>query len=249
MTKNTITIGVIPAAGAGTRLGYLSTILPKALFPLYDRPILHYVINQMQSLGMKDIYIVINVYGDKIMEYCRNIQGSLKARIHFVHQSELLGTADASLRTEQYIGKNSFLVMYGDDCTVSDSLPDLLSFFQSSDGIVTEAVIREKRTAILQQTCSVKLLRNRKIAEILEKPQRPPYPMRGCGVYAFRSDIFSHIRQTPLHTQRKEREITHTINQLAQRGKAYGYPIRGHNININNYDELIRASMLVKRTR
>ncbi len=246
MNQNRVRIGVIPAAGSGSRLGYLSAILPKALFPLYDRPILHYVINQMQSLGITDIYIVVHVYKEKIIEYCKSIAGTLRVRLHFVEQPTLSGTADAILQAERHIRNRPFLVMYGDDCTISDSLPAMMNFFQLNDGIVTEAVIGETRDAILRQTCSVRVTRTGKMVEIMEKPSHPPYHVRGCGVYMFRPEIFTHIRATPVHSQRKEREITHTINMLAQMGLAYGYRIRGHNININNYDELIRASMLVK---
>jgi dTDP-glucose pyrophosphorylase len=60
---------------------------------------------------------------------------------------------------------------------------------------------------------------------------------------------FAHIRQTPVHPIRKEREITYTINKLAKLNKAYGYLINGHNININDYDELLKASQLLKESK
>ncbi len=47
-----IKVGVIPAAGKGSRLGYLSNILPKPLLPVYDRPIIHHVIDNMKSVGI-----------------------------------------------------------------------------------------------------------------------------------------------------------------------------------------------------
>ena len=68
-----IKIGVIPAAGGGKRLGYLSHLLPKTLFPLYDRPILHYIVEQMQHVGIKDIYIIVHVFKEKVINYCKQI--------------------------------------------------------------------------------------------------------------------------------------------------------------------------------
>ena len=111
-----------------------------------------------------------------------------------------------------------------------------------------EAVVKETDLNVLRQTCSVKMGKNGLIKEIIEKPESPPYQLRGCGVYLFRPEIFEYIRKTPMHPLRKEREITYTIDSLAKLGKAQGYLINGHNVNINDYNELLKASQLLKST-
>jgi dTDP-glucose pyrophosphorylase len=239
-------IGVIPAAGAGRRLGYLSGLLPKALFPLYDRPIIHYVVDQMQNAGIEDVYIVVNVFKEKIMEYFDIVKMDLRCNIHFVEQKSLAGTADAILLTEKHIKDQPFMVIYGDDCTITKSLTPMIDKFFATNPVVMEGVIKERDKAILRQTCSVKLTKDGKMVEILEKPENPPYMLRGCGVYVFRGDIYDHIRQTPIHPLRKEREITYTINSLAKLGKAQGFVLDGHNVNINDHEQLLKASTLYK---
>lgn len=243
---NHIKIGVIPAAGAGRRLGYMSGLLPKTLFPVYDRPIIHYVIDQMQNVGVEDIYIIVNVFKEKVIGYLDLVKIDLRARVHFIEQTELSGTGEAILLAEQYTKNEPFMVIYGDDCTITDSLESMTNEFTKVKPIVMEAVIKEKDRSVLKQTCSVKLKSDGRISEILEKPEDPPYLMRGCGVYIFSPDIYHHIRQTPVHPLRKEREITYTINELAKRNKAYGFTIQGHNININDADQLLKASNLIK---
>ena len=126
-----IKIGVIPAAGRGERLGYLSNILPKTLFPLYDRPILHYVINQMEDIGVTDIYIIINTFKEQIIKYCKSVSHIIKPKLHFIEQNNLNGTAEAILLVKKEVGNNPFIVIYGDDCTVSKSLPSMVNFFFS----------------------------------------------------------------------------------------------------------------------
>ncbi len=247
--ENRVRIGVIPAAGAGKRLGYLSGLLPKALFPVYDRPIIHYVVDQMQSIGITDIYIIVNVFKERIINYFELLKMDLRVNIYFIEQPVLNGNAEAILLTEKYINKKPFMVMYGDDCTVSGSLDDMIHKFSKSKATVMEAVIAENDERILQQTCSVKLGVGGKIVEIVEKPERPPYKIRGCGVYLFRPDIYSHIKKTPIHPIKKEREITYTIDMLAKQNKAYAYLLKGHNVNINDYDELLKASQLLKSNR
>lgn len=247
--QNKIKIGVIPAAGSGSRLGYLSGLLPKALFPLYDRPIIHYVVDQMQTMGIEDIYIIVNVYKEKIVEYFKLIQMDLRANIYFVEQKILNGTGEAILLTEKYIKKQPFVVMYGDDCTITQSLERMIQDFFKTNAIVMEGVVKEDDVSILRRTCSVKLSKNGRMTEIIEKPENPPYMFRGCGVYLFHSDIFSHIKKTPIHPIRKEREITYTINRLAKLNKAFGFLINGSNVNINDYNELLKASQLLKESR
>lgn len=241
-----IKIGIIPAAGAGARLGYLSNLLPKTLFPIYDRPILHHIINIMEFLGIEDIYIIVNIHKEKIKEYYKNIKKDLKSRLHFVEQKKLDGLANAILIIKKYTKNQPFLVILGDECIIADSLEPMVDLFFNTKSIAAEAVIKEEDKDILRQTCSANVDKDGKILEILEKPDDPPYMIRGCGIYLFRPEIFEFIRNTPPHPIRKEKDITSVINNVARTEKAYGYFINGHNININDYEELLKANLLIK---
>ncbi len=246
--KKKIKIGVIPAAGSGKRLGYLSNLLPKSLFPLYDRPIIHYVVNQMENLGIEDIYIVVNVYKEKIIEYFKFIEMDLRAKIHFIEQKELNGTASSILLAEKYTQKEPFMVIYGDDCTITKSLQPMFDLFFEKKAVVVEGVVREENKKVLQNTCCVKLKKDGQMIEILEKPENPPYMLRGCGVYIFSPEIYRFIEKTPIHPVRNEKEITYTINSVAKEKKAFGYIINGENVNINDYNELLKANLLLKKS-
>ena len=241
-----IKIGIIPAAGSGSRLGYLSNLLPKTLFPVYDRPILHHIIDLMDSLGIDDIYIIINNHKEKIIEYYNHIKPSLRIRIHFMEQKVLNGVANALMLTRKYVREQPFLVILGDECLIGESLESMVEMFFKNNAITTEAVIEEKDKEILRQTCSASVERDGRIAEILEKPEDPPYNIRGCGIYLFKPEIFEYIEKTPVNPLRNEKDITSTINIVAQNKKAYGYFLRGKNININDSKELLKASLLFK---
>ena len=49
------------------------------------------------------------------------------------------------------------------------------------------------------------------------------------------------IENTPITPQRNEREITETIRLLAEAGKGYAEFLRGINLNINTFDDLLTA--------
>ncbi len=76
---------VILAAGRGSRM---HSDLPKALFPLAGKPMLHYIVNTIQKLSIKDINVVL---GYKASE----VKGILHKSVNYVYQPELLGTANA----------------------------------------------------------------------------------------------------------------------------------------------------------
>jgi dTDP-glucose pyrophosphorylase len=245
---NKIKFGVIPAAGEGRRMGYLSCILPKCLFPLYDKPIIHHVIENMKSIDIENIYVIVNYQTDKIREYFERVKNDIGVQIILLPQDTLLGIAHAIMLTRKHINE-PFIVMLGDDCTLTQSLSNLIDTFFKSDAIVVEGIVREKDQNILRSTCCVRLNNNGQITQITEKPKEPFSNLRGCGIYVFKSEIFKYIEKTPVSRIRNEIEITDAINLVATEGKAYGEFINGFNININSYDDLLLASILMKKFR
>lgn len=245
---NTIKTGVIPAAGAGKRMGYLSQILPKCLFPLYDRPIIHHIVNNMKNVGIEQIYVIVNYQKDKIIEYFRNVRDEIGVNIDFIEQKKLSGIADAIMQVSDYVD-NSFMVILGDDCSIVNSLGNLISTFFKHDAIVVEGIVQEENEELLKSTCCARLDNDKRILEIVEKPQKPVSNLRGCGIYIFKKEIFNYIGKTPVSPVRNEVEITQTIDLVAKEKRAYGELLDGLNININSYHDLLQAWILVKELR
>lgn len=237
---------VVLAAGSGTRLGYLGYLLPKTLFPIYDRPILHHILNLLEEIGVKKVYLVVKYHKEKIFEYLEYVKSDINIDIEFVLQEKLDGTANAILLTENYIRENNFITILGDEYFTQEDLNPMFDFFYNSDSIALEAMISEKNKEILKQTCCAKLSDGNKIIEIIEKPEYPEYPYRGCGIYIFKPEIFEYIKRTEEDRIRKEKDITTVINNVAKDEKAYGYILEGFHININNPEELYKATKLIK---
>src|SRR3989338_5297408 len=58
--KQKIDTAVIAAAGFGTRLLPLTLHQPKAMVPVADRPLIHYIVDQIAAGGIKRFIIVLN---------------------------------------------------------------------------------------------------------------------------------------------------------------------------------------------
>lgn len=241
-----IKYGLIPAAGEGTRMGYLSNLLPKCLFPLSDRPILHYVINQMEKVGIEKIFIVTKTHKEKIREYLNVVKKSIRPEISLIELKRLGTINDSILSGEKYL-KEPFMVILGDDCTIVDSFNGMVKKFFKKRPIVIEGMVRENDKKVLKDTCCAKLDKKGKMVEILEKPINPPYKLRGCGVYIFDPKIFDYIKRTKKEKAKKQWGITEIINTVSREGLARGYILKGYNVNINSYNDLIKANLLLKK--
>src|SRR3989442_1951454 len=143
-------MGVIPAAGPGRRLGYLSTTLPKSLFPLLDRPIIHHVIDNFQKLGIESVFVIVGFQKQRIKEYFKSVKDSIDIEINFVTQKKLSGIADAIALVQDQM-TSPFACILGDDITISPlaTLPD---FFRKKKAIAVQAVVKEPNIDNLRNT-------------------------------------------------------------------------------------------------
>lgn len=243
---NKIRIGVIPAAGGGERFGYLSEILPKCLFPLYDKPIIHHIVDNMKKVGVEQVYIIVNYHKDKVKEYFKHVQDEIGIIINFIEQKELSGIANAIMLTRGFINE-PFMVILGDDCTITESLDNINRLFYKHNATAVEAVVRENDEDMIRSTCCCMLDENKRIVRIEEKPKYLFSDLRGCGIYIFQPEIFDYIEKTPISSIRNEIEITQTIALAVKDGKAYGEFINGVNVNINSNEDLLRAWIIIKK--
>jgi len=110
---------VILAGGQGTRLRPYTTVLPKPLVPVGERPILELVIHQLVRAGFSRIDMCVGPLGELIRAYFtenRRIPEGVQIAYHW--ESEPLGTAGA---IRQVPGLDEpFLVMNGDILTDLD---------------------------------------------------------------------------------------------------------------------------------
>ena len=238
----TIKKALIPAAGAGKRMGYLSSILPKCLFPLAEKPILHRVVENAMLLGARDFVVITHFKEHMVRDYClKTLAPELGIRVEIVHQETMSGLADAILLGREHI-QEPFAVILGDDYTAATDFDNLLeTFFRNPKAVVVEGIVPEPNRAQLTAACCVERAEDGRMLRIAEKPSEPFSAFRGTGFYLFRPEVFQMIESTPVTLQRNEREITETIRLLAERGEAYAEFLRGINLNINTFNDLLHT--------
>jgi len=240
MTKN-VQVGVILVGGKGTRLGWLGKFLPKSLVPIGQKPMLYYITRNLLSMKINKVYLLVNYKKNLIKNYLFGEPEFQKMSFKFIHSKPDFGLADVILITGRYI-KEPFVVFLGDDLTISPQISQFPKDGFSKKAIAQEAVIKENNPKILSQTCEVFFDKSGKITKAVEKPQKPKSTYRGCGIYFFQPEVFKYIEKTLPSKSTGKREITDTINLIAQDGKAFAWKIDGVNVNVNTQDDLTKAT-------
>jgi NDP-mannose synthase len=82
---------VIFAGGRGTRLAPYTSILPKPLMPIGDRPILEIIIDQLAAQRMTDVTLCVGYLSHLIRSVLDDRVG--EATIRYVQEGDALGTA------------------------------------------------------------------------------------------------------------------------------------------------------------
>jgi len=154
MTK--VKKAIIPIAGLGTRFLPLSKVLPKELWPLADKPVIQYIVEEAQASGIKEIIFVnrpdkkeIPKYFKKYLKKTPELEALLKMRkknhllgelkslekitknisFSYVFQKKPLGDGNAVLQAQSLVGKEPCAVLWADD-VVESKTPCLLQLIK-----------------------------------------------------------------------------------------------------------------------
>ncbi|HEY7836869.1 MAG TPA: sugar phosphate nucleotidyltransferase [Solirubrobacteraceae bacterium] len=127
---------VILAGGEGTRLRPYTTVLPKPLMPIGDRPVLDIVVRQLKAHGFERITIATGYLAELIEAFFRDGE-SYGIAIDYFREREPLGTVGA-LALIDGAADQDVLVMNGDVLTDID-YGALLDRHAASDAAATIA--------------------------------------------------------------------------------------------------------------
>src|SRR5438270_12725281 len=108
---------VILAGGRGTRLAPYTTVLPKPLMPVGEKPILDIVIQQLRYHGFTDITLAVGHLAELIQAYFGDGE-RLGVKIRYSREQEPLGTAGPLALIDDLTAP--FLMMNGDILTTLD---------------------------------------------------------------------------------------------------------------------------------
>jgi len=179
---------VVLAGGKGTRLRPYTTVLPKPLMPVGDRPILDIVVRQLKAAEFDRITIATGYLAELIEVFFRD-GDKYGLAIDYFREQEPLGTVGA-LAMINGLGDDDFLVMNGDVLTDLD-YSALLKEHKASDAAATIATTQRDVRIELGVLVFGDTEDRDRLTGYMEKP-RVRYAA-SMGVYCFAPRALEHI--------------------------------------------------------
>ena len=232
---------VIPVAGWGTRSLPASKNIPNEMLPVYNKPVVQYVVEEAMRAGVEDVIFVTNrdksVIEDhfdynlqlesvleragkrEMLEQVRHVAEMVN--IMAVRQKKQLGLGHAVLCARELVGNDPFAVMVGDDLMFGDDagLQELVRVSKERSmpviGVMEVPADRINRYGIVTgEEISPGVY---SITEMVEKPAVGTTSSRLAivGRYVLTPDIFEHLsRVKPGHGG--EIQLTDALAALAR---------------------------------
>ncbi len=106
------------AAGLGTRLQPLTSVLPKCLMPIQGRPLLGLWLEMLKKGNVDRIFINLHYLAPLVRDYVTTSPYS--DLVTFLDEPELLGTAGTLGHFREFYGSDTLLMAHADNLTLFD---------------------------------------------------------------------------------------------------------------------------------
>lgn len=259
---------VVLAAGYGTRFLPTTKIVPKELLPLYDRPAIHYIVEECARSGIEEVILVVSRGKEAVARYFEpapEVEEALKrkgdstrlaelqvisqlSRITTVEQRQMRGTGDAVLSAERAVGGEPFLMIYPDDVMVADPpvARQVIDVYNERQAMIcaVEEVSEEEVSHYGIADGEPVAERLWRVERLVEKPQPSEVKSRLAvfGRYVLTSDIFAAIRETPAGAL-GEVQLTDAVNLLAQSQPIFAYQFEAKRYDTGRPLSMLRAAI------
>jgi mannose-1-phosphate guanylyltransferase len=192
---------VILVGGEGTRLRPLTSLTPKPVIPLVDRPFLVYMIEWLRSHGVDDVILSCGFEPTKVRDALGD-GSQLGVRLHYVVEPEPRGTAGALKEAEEHL-HDRFLMLNGDVLTDIDLTAQIAQHEATgATGTLALAPVSDPSAYGL-----VRLQSDGAVKEFVEKPSADEIDTNliSAGVYVLERSVLDMI--APGRNVSIEREI------------------------------------------
>ena len=130
---------ILLAGGFGTRLSEYTKTIPKPMINIAGKPMLLHIMKLYAKYGFKDFYIALGYKGKIIKKFFN--KKFFDWNINFVETGKNTMTGGRLKRLKKYIGKETFMMTYGDGLS-NINLKKLLKFHKKNKKLVTLTAVR-----------------------------------------------------------------------------------------------------------
>ena len=259
---------IIPVAGWGTRSLPATKNIPKEMLPIYNKPVIQYVVEEAQRANIQDVIFVTNrdknviedhfdynLQLENVLERAGKLDKLAEVRkvaemvnIMSVRQKKQLGLGHAVMCARELVRGEPFAVMVGDDLMFSGvpGIRQLIDVAMAEKmpviGVMEVPWEKVSRYGIIQgEEVSPGVYR---VQDMVEKPAREDAPSRLAivGRYVLTPDIFDHLDKVqPGHGG--EIQLTDALRTLAQERGMMAVRMAGMRFDAGDWSEFLSANI------
>jgi NDP-sugar pyrophosphorylase family protein len=234
---------IVLCAGYGTRLGQLTSEVPKPLLDAGGRPLVELILLHLRSQGIEDVAINLHFRPEAIPERLGD-GATLGLRIHYAHEERLLGTAGGAKNVEAFLAAEPELMIHYGDVVTNQDFRAMLAFHRAHDGSATVLVHRRSGSNSV-----VVAEEGGRVTQFLERPSEDERagiasPLVHSGVCILDRDVLAVIPPTG------EIDLPRDVFPgLVQQGRLFAYPLSGYRFAIDSATRLEDLREAVARGR
>lgn len=219
---------VLLAGGLGTRLSEETSLRPKPMVDIGDKPILWHIMKIYSSYGFNDFVLCLGYKGYIIKEYFANyflhqtdVTIDLSSNSIETHQSKaepwkitLVDTGKATMtggrikRIQKYVGNEPFFLTYGDGVG-NINIDSLLKFHNENNKMVTVTAVQPSGRFGALNLDSQDL-----VSSFLEKPKGDGAWING-GYFVCQPQVFDYINDDSTIWEKEPMEQIAAASQMA----------------------------------
>ena len=259
---------IIPVAGWGTRSLPATKNIPKEMLPIYNKPVIQYVVEEAQRANIQDVIFVTNRDKNVIedhFDYNLQLESVLEragkldkleevrkvaemVNIMSVRQKKQLGLGHAVMCARELVRGEPFAVMVGDDLMFSGvpGIRQLIDVAMAEKmpviGVMEVPWEKVSRYGIIQgEEVSPGVYR---VHDMVEKPAREDAPssLAIVGRYVLTPDIFDHLDKVQ-RGHGGEIQLTDALRTLTQERGMMAVRMAGMRFDAGDWSEFLSANI------
>lgn len=216
---------LILAGGFGTRLGEETTIIPKPMIKIGDKPIIWHIMKIYSHYGFNEFILLLGYKGYVLKEYFANyflhkndIKIDLKEnKLEILNNSTeswkitLIDTGIDTMtggrlkRAEKYIDNKTFMFTYGDGVS-NINISKLVEFHRNNKKLITMTTIKPE-----EKYGAAEIDENNRIIKFMEKPKTG---WANGGFFVCEPEIFKYIKNDSTFFELEPLQSLANNNQL-----------------------------------
>ena len=259
---------IIPVAGWGTRSLPATKNIPKEMLPIYNKPVIQYVVEEAQRANIQDVIFVTNrdknviedhfdynLQLESVLERAGKLDKLAEVRkvaemvnIMSVRQKKQLGLGHAVMCARELVRGEPFAVMVGDDLMFSGKpgIGQLMDVAMSENmpviGVMEVPWEKVNRYGIIAgDEVSPGVFR---VSDMVEKPAQHEAPSRLAivGRYVLTPDIFDHLQKVKPGVG-GEIQLTDALRSLAHERGMMAVRMEGTRFDAGDWAEFLTANI------